>query len=94
MSADGVHFIETERTPALTTKPVGLEGAAASSTTGSVHVLAPSGVQAVGGVARGVERSCNSLRNSLTDKVGVAESMRATTPDTWAAAIEVPCRYA
>ena len=78
----------------MTTKPVGLEGAAASSTTGSVHVFTASGMQAVAGVVAAAAFTCSPLRNSSTDKVGVAESMRATTPDTWAAAIEVPCRYA
>ena len=94
VSVVGAHFIETERTPALTTKPVGLDGAAAVPTTGSLHLATASGTHVSCGVVPAAVFTRNALRNSLTDKVGVAESMRATTPDAWAAAIEVPCRYA
>ena len=90
-SVEGVHFIDTERTPALTTKFVGAVGAAAMARVVSRHVLEKLSEQFSSDKVRVGDVMPNSLRISPIDIVGLDEMIRATRPDTCAAAIEVPC---
>ena len=64
-SVEGVHFIATERTPALTTIPVGLDGATAISTTLESQDFCPSTTQGSVGLAMSESLTFKALRNSL-----------------------------
>ena len=88
---EGVHFIDTERTPAFTVKPVGAVGAEAMVTFASRHASEKLSEHSVSDKVRVGDLIPNSLRISPIDIVGSDEMIRATRPDTCAAAIDVPC---
>ena len=90
-SVEGVHFIDTERTPAFSTKFVGAVGAAAMVRIESRHFLEKLSEQFPAGTVLVGDLIPNSLRISPIDIVGSDEMIRATKPDTCAAAIDVPC---
>jgi hypothetical protein len=68
-SVEGVHFIDTERTPAFTVKPVGAVGAEAIATFPSRHVSEKLSAHSVSDEVRVDDVIPNSLRMSPIDIV-------------------------